>query len=552
MNDAGAPAPAEPSEGSTLTARLSKPLADAPAEGWRAALVWVDREEAECQPGACPPLKQHVTVRSDVAVPVTTGPLTIRLPIELTEPYTMTFSYTLEEDGPVRIVKSLHSMPQAEVVLYADGNANGRLDLLAPGEPGPGPDRILALASGRNRQGNAVRTVLVNRRSPAAPSGVLQHPALSLLADSPYEGGEPQDVYPDGVYVVELTASITQPVLQQVLLSNHGEMPSSYRSDDTLFGELLAHVRPLEDAIVELLPVDRERRSWLSRGCALHPLEASREELAPPPAGSDIQCGAGFLMYATSPDDYCGQTGRMAANYAGDWWPCDEHGLKAGTPYRAATQRFDVDVRDRDHTSALTGNSHAELPSEWSCQRGVIYDVDASPAYHLPTVAPSSGSQVMCYGADSFSYIEPRSDGCSFKLTYDLASDVYRDWTGFYPGWDWRAARPEWWPCDAQGELRSDSPYVSPEPLEPAFCTESAIAPLPAPLPAHTKVYCESAESIKLLPKWRDGCDGLTEFMINGSVSIGGNMFTWSGPKPENWPCDEAGNFRSESGYETF
>jgi hypothetical protein len=304
--------------------------------------------------------------------------------------------------------------------------------------------------------------------------------------------------------------------------------------------------------MIELFPVVPTRPSWLARGCQRLITLNSVYPASPPPAGADVLCGAGAFAYSSHPDDYCGQTeitslgGDESARP--DWWPCDATGLKAGTPYRPATQRLDGDPTSLVNLQHLGFGNAIIGGLDWQCRAGVIYHFDLAPAFRMPTAAPATGSQVMCHSADSFSHIPPRADGCLFKYRTYLASDP--TWPNSYASiasWDMTASPPAWWPCDANGQLRPDSGMVAPAPLARADCDGFGRFQLTRTAPPEgSAITCVSATEFSYVPPWSDACDPKDRVVseYDDGMGNGGRLapVAW-------WPCDDDGNFVPSAHY---
>lgn len=155
----------------------------------------------------------------------------------------------------------------------------------------------------------------------------------------------------------------------------------------------------------------------------------------------------------------------------------------------------------------------------------------------VPTAAPPSGSEVLCYGADALSFIPKRIDGCRIKYTYELSSDA---------GWDMRQARPDWWPCDEQGQLRPNTGYAAASVQNASSCGEPRKLQMPVrPLPVQARVRCESPTVLSYAPLWSDGCEPVLYSLENHDASR-----SWEfDERPEWWPCDLDGNFIPGKGY---
>lgn len=551
----------------TVIARLESAPAQMPADNLRATLVWLNGPPfatGRCDEGECGATGRDYTVltMSDIEVD-TEFPLTVRLGVfELPNPIPGEYPGSVSSEGePIKL--TYNSLPEAEVVLYEDGNQNHKLDLLAPGQPGPGPDRIVALSSGRDEGGMVTRSVIVNKRSPI-PAGFANNadaPALDIFAfPLPKEltdlgvpnsadalfappGTPVPQVYPDGVYALRLSAPPTEDVVQHALLSTHNLVAEPITNDAALLSRATKTVEPIADTVVQLFPVTPDRKSWLARGC--NPFnEYTNKHLSPPP-GSEVQCGAGALRYSSNPGDYCGWTRVIDYSQTGEpfeapaWWPCDSTGLKANQPYTAPARAIEDDVRT--NASNLI-DARASMSLDLDCSDGRIQHFDAVPGLRVPNAAPPAGSQVMCYGADALSFIAPRADGCRIKYTFELASDAH---VAPEFAWDLRASRPAWWPCDAQGQLMGDRGYVGAS-TQPAAACRTLERPEMASraLPTHARVRCESATEISYAPLWSDGCEPLRFATVYSDP-----IYTWEGDAPAWWPCDDKGNFIAGKGY---
>jgi hypothetical protein len=472
---------------------------------------------------------------SDVQVEMT-FPLKVRLAMyELPTPVV---GKVVSQDENDSWPSGLYSaVPEAEVVLYEDGNGNGKLDLLPLGTKGPGPDRVVALSSGRDRDGNVVRTSIVYKQGRIWPFGDI---ALALE-----EGRDPQklgDTTPiDGVFAVREVVGPDLPLAQQEVLTSHSL--SSFKS---ISYEKHFTKEPIEGATIQLFPVAPDRRSWLARGCERLSLGDA------PPKGADVHCGSGQLVFASHPDNYCGQAElRMALVLEGQiapWWPCDANGLKPQPPYHASAQRLDVEqLVSEDRVAALTHGANGGPRGEDGCKPGRIYHHGREPSFRIPNVAPPPGSQVMCHSRESLSYIPPSNDGCLNEFGYDL-SWKGEPWTpDFDPSWDRSASPPDWWPCQADGTLRADSGFIAPQPLPEAQCgPQLQRKPTLAP-PPHSRVQCRSATSLAFMTAWSDACEPasvISRFGNEEAVS----SWTWH-DKPTWWPCDEQGKLLVDKGY---
>jgi hypothetical protein len=554
----------------TVVARLDMAPADMPDDHLRATLVWLNGPPfggARCEDGRCEGVGREYTVltTSDVAVE-TEFPLTVRLGMfELPNPIAAEYPGAVQtSDGRLHLI--YNSLPEAEVVLYEDSNHNGRLDLLPPGQPGPGPDRIVALSSGRDEQGTAVRTIVVNKRSPV-PAGFANDPSSPALAvfafPLPKELTDlgwpttpnrdalflPPDaplppVYDDGVYALKLTAPASMSAVQHELLTSHnlvGE-PNTYEGD--LMAAAIETVEPIAGAVVRLFPVTAERKSWLARGC--NPFDQHTNTKLSPPPGAEVQCGAGALRYALNPDDYCGLT-RVVDNTWPEplsepaWWPCDAQGLKAGAPFRAAQKAID-DPLINPSSNIVEYFFPDAVPLD--CSGGRIEHYDLNPGLRLPSAAPPSGSQIMCYGPDALSFIPARGDGCRIKYTYELTSTGIAGLPNDM-SWDLTGSRPSWWPCDAQGQLRTDTAYVAANTQPATSCRTSLHVQFPRrALPGHARVRCESATELSYAPLWSDGCEPVRYSTHNVVPPV-----DWEIETPSWWPCDTKGSFISGKGY---
>lgn len=563
--------PSEPepevADGPTLLrAELRERPKDFPEDHVRAVLAWVDGRPLDApETSSSDDLRElRFQQTSDVKVNVS-FPLQVRVPVEPVEPMRYAWLTAFVVPDSVRELgavddddRNVYSMPHAELVVYHDANRNGRLDLLEPGEPGPGPDRVLALTSGRDARGDANRHVVVNKRSPFAPP-------LELFVS---EWGEHKDR--DGLFLVHISAPKALPLAQQALLETHGITMSNtfdkYWARSMAERDFAYSVEVFEGAApIPLYAVEPARKSWLARGCVPYPTGFLGYAKAPP-VGAAVHCGADMLSYASHPDDYCGQTDTLIrSEWQGDpdlsWWPCDERGLDPESPYVAAREPLSTSPLSLRSGKAYVGVAFYEPPREFQCRPDMIYDFDDDPRTHLPVAPPPSGSQVMCYGHDALSFI-PKDPECSRKFTYDLSSD---DLPGYAGGdsdaehaplrWDLRADPPSWWPCDEHGELLADSPYEPPAKLkEQQACPEAPMVAAPSGLyapPPHSKIRCTSAESLIAQPLWADHCDGRTETTLHGEpqtapIETGG----WSFAAPEGWPCDHEGKFLPSPGYE--
>ena len=562
--------PLEPDGRSVLRAELRERPKDFPDDHVRAALAWVDGRPLDApETSSSDDLRElRFQQNSDVAVDVS-FPLQVRVPVEPVEPmhYAWLTAFVVPSSvrdlGEVNDDRNVHSMPHAELVVYHDANKNGRLDLLEPGEPGPGPDRVLALTSGSDASGTAVRHVVVNKQSPFAPP-------LELFVP---EWGEYKDR--DGLYVVHISVPKRLPLAQKALLETHGITMSNtfdkYWARSMAERDFVYSVELFDSAApVPLFAVDPAQKSWLARGCVPYPTGYLGYAKAPP-AGAAVHCGADRLSYASNPDDYCGQTDTlMRLEWQGDpdlsWWPCDERGLDPDSPYTAAHEPLSTSPLSLRTGKAYTGVAFYEPPTEFHCRADIIYDFDDDPQTHLPALPPPPGSQIMCYGHDALSFI-PNDPECKRKFTYDLTSDnvpgyvhldnADSDAATAPQRWDMREDPPSWWPCDKQGKLIAGTSYKSPAKMKdddpcPDAPTVAPPGGLYAP-PPHSKIRCTSAESLIAVPLWTDHCDGRTETTLNGTpqsepVETGG----WSFARPQGWPCDKDGNFVPAPGYESL
>lgn len=562
--EASKAAPSEPELGesdgrSVLRAELRERPANFPDEHVRAALAWVDGRPLDTPETSSPDDLRELRFQqnSDVQVDVS-FPLQVRVPVEPVEPmhYAWLTAFGVpsgvRELGDFEDDRHVNSIPQAELVVYLDANHNQRLDLLEPGEPGPGPDRVLAIASGRNADGVAVRNVVINKQSPWAPP-------LELFVS---DWGDAKER--DGLQIVHISAPDDMPLVQQALLSTHGITMSStfdkYWARNMAQRDFAYSVESLEAAApIPLFAVDKTQRSWLARGCVPYPTGYLGYAKAPP-SGAAVHCGADKLSYASHPDDYCGQSDTLSRiEWQGDpdlsWWPCDEHGLNPDSPYVAATEPLGTSPLSIHNSKAYIGLAYYEPPTDFRCQPDILYDFDDDPKSHLPSLPPPAGSQVMCYGRNALSFV-PNDAECKRKFTYDLSSD---DIPGYARAqrWDMRDDPPAWWPCDEQGKLIAKSPYKpAAKPSDDGTCPDAPAFASPggayAP-PPHTKIRCTSASSLIAVPLWADHCDGRTETTLQGKpqatpVQTAG----WEFPVPEGWPCDKDGNFISTLGYDAL
>jgi hypothetical protein len=119
----------------------------------------------------------------------------------------------VNEDGSIETISGdFYSLPEAEVVLYEDGNGNGQLDLLAIGQPGPGPDRVVALSSGIAENGDAVRTAVVYKAG-ALPFWISAY--QPLLGPNPFFAPEAPPELPNGIYAYRSTIGPQNEIQQQ-------------------------------------------------------------------------------------------------------------------------------------------------------------------------------------------------------------------------------------------------------------------------------------------------------------------------------------------------
>lgn len=559
--------PGERAGGSVLRAELVRRPEGFPDDHVRAALAWVDGRPLDAPETSSPDdlreLRFHQN--SDVEVKVS-FPLQVRVPVEPVEPmhYAWLTAFSVPNSvrglGEVADDRNVHSMPHAELVLYHDKNHNQRLDLLEPGEPGPGPDRVLALSSGTDADGVAVRNVVINKQSPFAPP-------LELFVS---EWGEIK--HRDGLYVVNVQVPTALPLAQHALLSTHGITMSNtfdkYWARNMAERDFVYGVELLETAAkIPLFAVGPERRSWLARGCVPYPTGYLGYAKAPP-AGAAVHCGADRLSYASHPEDYCGQSDTlMRLEWQGDpdlsWWPCDERGLSVESPYVEASEPLSTSPLSLRNGKAYVGVAFYEPPTAFQCRSDILYDFDEDPQTRLPALPPPADSQVMCYGHDALSFV-PKDDECKRKFSYELSSDNIPGYAAAASEgshqplrWDLRDDPPSWWPCDKEGKLLAGTSYRAPETLaddEP--CPEAPAIAAPGGLfapPPHSKIRCTSAQSLIALPLWADHCDGRTETTLSGPpqtepVETGG----WSFPVPAGWPCDDEGNFVTAPGYEAL
>jgi hypothetical protein len=224
------------------------------------------------------------------------------------------------------------------------------------------------------------------------------------------------------------------------------------------------------------------------------------------------------------------------------WWPCDANGLKAGTPYQASSQRLDGDPTSWLNLPSL-GFGSAINTLDWHCREGVVYHFDTQPFFRMPVAAPAAGSQVMCHGADSFSHIPARADGCLFKYRTYLTSDP--TWPNTLPNtlqWDMSASRPDWWPCDASGQLRADAGMVAPAPaVADADCEGfDPYKVTDVPPPEGSAITCLSETAFTVVPAWSDACDPKQQVVTMFDDGMGRSS---SGSTPVWWPCDADGSF---------
>lgn len=566
--EASKAAPSEPepadSDGRTLLrAELRERPANFPDEHVRAALAWIDGRPLDAPETSSPDDLRELRFQqnSDVQVDVS-FPLQVRVPVEPVEPmhYAWLTAFgvpsSVEGLGDFEDDHNVNSIPHAELVLYYDANHNQRLDLLEPGEPGPSPDRVLAIASGRDARGQAVRNVVINKQAPFAPP-------LELFIS---EWGDAKDR--DGLQLVHITVPDDLPLAQHALLSTHGITMSStfdkYWARNMAERDFAYRVESLEGAAaIPLFAVDPSQRTWLARACVPYPTGYLGYAKAPP-SGAAVHCGADRLSYASHPDDYCGQSDTLfRLEWQGDsdlsWWPCDQHGLNPDSPYVAASAPLSTSPLSMHNGKAYIGVAYYEPPTDFRCRPDILYDFDDDPKTHLPALPPPAGSQVMCYGRNALSFV-PNDPECKRKFTYDLSS---KDIPGYAAGeqddkaerWDLRDDPPHWWPCDEQGKLKAKSPYKPAAKLDDSDpCPEAPLLASPggnyAP-PPHSKIRCTSASSLIAVPLWSDHCDGRTETTLQGMpqntpVETAG----WEFPVPEGWPCDQDGSFVPAPGYE--
>ncbi len=548
-----------------VTARLDQAPAGLGETGpLRAALVWTNGLgfESAFNPSTCSAeyvedpvegflrceerLRNNVQVTtSDVEVemefPLTVTLAMYELPTPIVQHIEDPYAF-VEADSDETLAGDFYSLPEAEVVLYEDGNGNGKLDLLPLGEPGPGPDRVVALSSGLDDDGRAVRTVVVYKAGPLASwihayywmeYDAMPNDPNSVVLDPP-----PRE---NGIYTYRYSFGPEYELGQRSMLGLH-----ALTAPDTWLGTEPedAVITPVEQGMIQLFPASAQWPSWLSRGCERMVTFNSVVAVSPPPAGADVQCGADALAYSSHPDDYCGQTEIAVLPEPGgpapDWWPCDVNGLKPGTPYRASTQRLDGDPTWMGNLGGLGFGSFFD--PLWYCREGVIHHLDVSPFFSLPTTPPQPGSQVMCHSADSFSHVPPRADGCLFKYRTDLVSDPSSPHSVGGMQWDLRSSRPAWWPCDESGQLRADSGMVAPATPAEADCADIAEYRDPgnAP-PIGSAIHCEDAQTLTFVPPWNDACDPKGR-MATAYVDETAQT-SFSGGTPDWWPCDEDGNF---------
>jgi len=563
--ETSAPAEPEPVSDYVLYAELPERPAAFPSEHVRAALAWIDGRPLDAPETASPDDLRELRfeLSSDVRVDVS-FPLRVRIPIQAVEPmHYQWLAFLADPDalnrfGAAAGDRYVNSLPQAEVVVYFDANHNRRLDLLEPGEPGPAPDRILAVGSGRDARGQAVRHVVIHKRAPIEP------PLELFIQDwGPARAA-------DGLYLVHISVAPELPLAQDALLETHGITTSNtfdkYWVRNIAQRDFTYAVSSLEQAApIPLFAVEEARRSWLARGCVPYP--TGRLGYAkPPPRGAAVQCGADMLSYASHPDDYCGQGDTLSRlDFHGSpdlaWWPCDEHGLIAGSDYVEAHAPLGTSILSMRNSKAYTGVAWYEPPADFRCQPDVIYDFDDDPRTHLPAQPPPPDSQVLCYGHDALSFI-PDDPACKRKFTYDLSSDAIPGYTRDGAlHWDMHTDPPAWWPCDADGQLIAEAPYKAPERLDSARADGAPCPDAPAlaalggtyPPPPHTKIRCTSASSLVAVPLWSDRCDGRTELALRGEAqSAPIRTSGWKQDAPAAWPCDAEGNFIPTPGYESL
>jgi hypothetical protein len=428
-----------------------------------------------------------------------------------------------------------YSLPEAEVVLYEDGNGNGQLDLLPVGQPGPGPDHVVALSSGMDENGDAVRSAIVYKAGPLVPF-------VAAFQWVNYQDLEQQtpSFRPNGIYAFRGAIGPENEIAQRRLLTRHALASNDWGLADE-YREV--EVTPAAQSTVELFLVSDARPSWLSRGCQRFISLNSLFTATAPPAGADVLCGAGALAFSSNPDNYCGQSEIIYGSPQPEWWPCDANGLKAGTPYQVATQRLDGDPTSYASLAALGFGQALMNGLNWQCRKGVVYHFDTLQLFSMPSAAPAAGSQVMCHSADSFSHIPPRADGCLFKYRTYLASDpTWPNGGAQMLQWDMRANPPAWWPCDANGQLRTDSGMVAPAPAGDADCDGfgryqlTDVAP-----PEGSAIACVSATELSFVPPWSDACDPKDKLVTMYDDGMG-DSGSFNEP-PAWWPCDEDGNF---------
>jgi hypothetical protein len=573
---ASEPEPTELDNRGVLRAELQTRPADFPDDHVRAVLAWVDGRPLDApETSSADDLRElRFQQNSDVAVAEGTDvsfPLQVRVRVEPVEPMHYAWltafatpSIAVQELGEFKDDRLVHSLPQAELVLYHDANHNERFDLLEPGEPGPGPDRVLAVASGRDADGHAVRNVVVNKQSPFAPP-------LELFVA---HWGDTSD---DGLHVVRISVPKEMPLAQHALLTTHGITMSgtfdkywarNMAERDFVYGvEKLEAVEP-----IPLFAVEPAQKSWLTRACVPYPTGYLGYAKAPP-AGAAVQCGADRLSYASHPDDYCGQSDTLLRlEWLGDpdvsWWPCDEQGLSADAPYVPASEPIGVSPLSLRTGKAYVGVAYYQPPTNFECRADILYDFDEDPQTHLPALAPPPGSQVMCYGRNALSFV-PSDAECKRKFTYELSSDDIPGYaqrnadesaadSGSEPlRWDMRDKPPAWWPCDKQGKLIAGTSYKAPAKLPgntpcPDVPTRAAPGGAYAP-PPHSKIRCTGADSLIAVPLWSDHCDGRTETTLSGDAQTEPvERAGWKFPMPDGWPCDKDGKFVPVPGYEAL
>jgi hypothetical protein len=550
-SDAAAPASdaALQSPPATIKVRYPNPPPDLPSEGLHAALVWIDAPGN--RPGPGDSIGVGPAIRSDVLLSeISTFELPVAAPPmpNLHKDYEGRPDMTQEQRD-----LEYHTLPIAEVVLYQDGNGNGVLDLLPLGESGPGPDRIIALSSGRDGQGNAKRIVVANKKNPLSHTNLLSAlpGASSFLLPQPAHtslGGRVGAFDDEGLYIVSIAVSADKKLAQEALLSGYvsrGSLVGS-RADSFYYKDAVDEVEAASQGSVTLYTVDPKRASWLARGCTPHLLDNNISAPPLPPPGAAIQCGAGKLLYSTTADNYCGEVGGMMEH---NWselttepWPCGPRGLIEGTPYVASSTRLDGHVLLDDSRLVLTGDINTYLSADWLCDPHVLYDFDQVPTWRLPSIAPEPGSQIKCYSHESFSYIPPRADGCSFKYSYDLSSQYYTDWDYPLARWELRDQPPAWWPCDESGQLRADTPYEPAREPQGYGCRHDLPDVIDQwyPPPPNSQIHCLSLAEYQLRPLWADICDG------SARVS------QWGGSPMTIWPCDENGEFIARPGLSAY